>query len=214
MKVKNAAMAPLRWSRHCPRAVRSLSPLAVFGLTTALFLGGTGIASAANGGNFILGHTNNETTMSKLSNSAGTPLKLIAPSTAAPLKVSNSNLVSGLNAQFVSGMSASQLSAGHAWVGVRVGPSGNVINSFNTFGGGAPTITHSANSGVYDIFFPQAPINDGNSILVATPDTPSGDCTATNADYALGSNGTVVVVETKDCTNVFADRGFHLVVFG
>jgi hypothetical protein len=100
----------------------------------------------------------------------------------------------------------------NAWAGVRVGPSGNDVNFFNTLGG-APTITHAANSGIYDIFFPGVPIQDGNSILLVTPDTPSGDCTAVNADYAGGSQGVVVVVETKDCTNVFADRGFHLVVF-
>ena len=103
---------------------------------------------------------------------------------------------------------------GNAWAGVRVRPSGSIVNSFNTFGGGAPTITHAAGSGVYYIHFPGAPIKDGNSILVVTPDTPSADCTATNADYAGSSKGTVVAVETKDCTNVFADRGFHLVVFG
>jgi hypothetical protein len=98
--------------RHGLHAVRSLSPLAAFGLTAALVLGGTGVASAANGGNFILGHTNSETTTSYLNNSNGTPLKLNAPGNAAPLKVSNSNLVSGLNAQFVNGMSPSQLATG------------------------------------------------------------------------------------------------------
>lgn len=112
MNVKQAAMTALRWSRHCLRAVRSLSPLAAFGLTAAVVLGGAGVASAANGGNFILGHTNQEMTMSTLNNSNGPPLKLSAPGNAAPLKVSNSNLVSGLNAQFLSGKSASQLAAG------------------------------------------------------------------------------------------------------
>jgi len=102
---------------------------------------------------------------------------------------------------------------GHALAGVRVGASGNVVNSFNTFGGGAPTIAHAAGSGIYYIHFPGAPIKDGNSILAVTPDTPSGDCTATNADYAVTGKNPVVAVETKDCTNVFADRGFHLVVF-
>jgi hypothetical protein len=112
MNVKQAAGAALRGSRHGLRAVRSLSPLAAFGLTAALVLGGAGVASAANGGNFILGHTNNETSASYLNNSNGTPLKLNAPGNAAPLKVSNSNLVSGLNAQFLNGMSPSQLATG------------------------------------------------------------------------------------------------------
>jgi hypothetical protein len=112
MNIKQSATAALRGGRRCLRAVRSLSPLAAFGLTAALVLGGTGVASAANGGNFILGHTNSETTTSYLNNSNGTPLKLNAPGNAAPLKVSNSNLVSGLNAQFVNGMSPSQLATG------------------------------------------------------------------------------------------------------
>ena len=51
-------------------------------------------------------------------------------------------------------------------------------------------------------------------MLEVTPDTPSADCTAANADYANAGAATVIAVETKDCTNVFADRGFHLVVFG
>jgi hypothetical protein len=47
-----------------------------------------------------------------------------------------------------------------------------------------------------------------------TPHTPSADCTATKADYAGSARGTMVVVETKDCSNNFADKGFHLLVFG
>jgi hypothetical protein len=112
MKVKNAAMAALRWSRHGLHAVRSLSPLAAFGLTAALVLGGAGIASAANGGNFLLGKFNAETSTAWLKNTKGPALKLIAPANAAPLQVSNHNLVSGLNAQYVNGMSPSQLATG------------------------------------------------------------------------------------------------------
>jgi hypothetical protein len=103
----------------------------------------------------------------------------------------------------------------NALAGARVAPGGTVIDWFNNFSSTPPTITHSANSGVYYILFPSAPIRDGNTILLATPDTPSVDCTATNADYAVnGSGEAVVAVETKDCANTFADRGFHLVVFG
>lgn len=80
--------------------------------------------------------------------------------------------------------------------------------------GGKPRVTLDG-TGVYDIYFPRLPVKDGNSILVATPDTPSADCTAVNADYTGGPNGhTLIVVETKDCTNAFAARGFHLVIFG
>lgn len=112
MKVKNAAMTALRWSRHGLRAVRSLSPLAAFGLTAALVLGGAGIASAANGANFLLGKFNTETSTAWLKNTTGPALKLLAPSNSAPLQVSNSKLVSGLNAQYVNGMSSSQLATG------------------------------------------------------------------------------------------------------
>ena len=101
--------------------------------------------------------------------------------------------------------------------GARVNASGNVLYWFNDFGG-APTVTHHAGSGVYYVKFPNAPIlgqnTGGNSVLSVTPDTPSADCTAVNADYANSGTATVVAVETKDCKNTFADRGFHLVVFG
>lgn len=112
MKVKQATMVALRWSRRCLRAVRSLSPLAAFGLTAAIVLGGAGVASAANGGNFILGHSNTETLKSTLSNSNGTPLQLNASTGNPPLKVNNSVQVPSLNASEVGGQTASQLSTG------------------------------------------------------------------------------------------------------
>jgi hypothetical protein len=112
MKVKTVATAPLSWGRSCLGTARSLSPAAVVAVTLAIIFGGVGAADAATGGNFILGKSNSESTQATLSNSNGTPLKLVAPGNAAPLKVSNSNLVSGLNAQFLGGISAPQLVAG------------------------------------------------------------------------------------------------------
>jgi hypothetical protein len=112
MNVKNAATAVLRWSRHGLRAVRSLSPVAAFGLVAAVVLGGAGVASAANGGNFILGHSNTETVKSTLSNSNGTPLQLNASAGNAPLKVNSSVQVPGLNASEVGGLTSSKLVAG------------------------------------------------------------------------------------------------------
>jgi hypothetical protein len=112
MKVNNAAMAALRWSRHGLRAVRSLSPLAAFGLVAAVVLGGAGVASAANGGNFILGHNNTETLRSNLSNSNGTPIQLNASPGNPPLKVNSSVQVPNLNASEVGGLSSSKLVAG------------------------------------------------------------------------------------------------------
>ena len=112
MKIKTGAAAPLRWGRHGLRAVRSLSPAALIATTSVLVFGGVGIAGAATGGNFILGKANGETTQAYLNNSTGTPLKLVAPANAAPLKVSNSNLVSGLNSQYLGGFSAQQVATG------------------------------------------------------------------------------------------------------
>ena len=100
--------------------------------------------------------------------------------------------------------------------GAHVNASGTVLTWFNAYGG-APTVTHSG-SGVYYLKFPNASITGGNtggnSVLSVTPDTPSANCTAVDADYANSGAATVLAVETKDCTNSFADRGFHLVVFG
>ena len=50
MKAKKAAPAASGRSRHRRSVVRSVSPLAAFGVTLALVLGGTGVANASNGG--------------------------------------------------------------------------------------------------------------------------------------------------------------------
>jgi hypothetical protein len=94
MGSKNAAVAALRWSRHCLGAVRSLSPAAMIVLTLAFLIGGAGLADAATGGNFILGKANSESSAASLSSSAGTPLALSAPPGKAPLAV-NRNVPSG-----------------------------------------------------------------------------------------------------------------------
>ena len=112
MKAKKAAPAAPRHSHHRLSAVRSLSPLAAVGVTVALVLGGTGVAKASNGGTSYSGIPTAKRRPHSLSNTKGTPLKLDAPANSAPLKVSNSNLVSGLNAQYLSGQSASQLATG------------------------------------------------------------------------------------------------------
>ena len=110
-----------------------------------------------------------------------------------------------------------------AIAGARVNASGTVLTWFNDYGG-APQVTHTAGSGLYFVEFPNAPVlgqyTGGNSILSVTPDTPSGDCTVVNADYAnsgaiaASAATSVIFVFTKDCTDSFADRGFHLVVLG
>jgi hypothetical protein len=72
-------------------------------------LGGASLASAANGGNFILGQANKESATARLSSSGGTPLSLVAPSGKAPLAVNRATLVRNLNAQFTGGLSSGKL---------------------------------------------------------------------------------------------------------
>ncbi|HTW09069.1 MAG TPA: hypothetical protein VME46_16290, partial [Acidimicrobiales bacterium] len=104
-----------------------------------------------------------------------------------------------------------------AIAGARVNAAGTVLYWWNYYGG-KPTVSHSPGSGLYYVKFPKAPVlgdnTGGNSVLSVTPDTPSADCTMANADYAGSGATTLIAVETKDCTNSFTDRGFHLVVFG
>jgi hypothetical protein len=97
--------------RGIARALRSLHPAAASALTLALVIGGAGIADAATGGNFILGKTNKETSTASLSSSRGTPLSLAAPKGRPPLAVNRKVMVKNLNANYVSGLSATQLAA-------------------------------------------------------------------------------------------------------
>ena len=90
---------------------RPMTILISVGAGFLLLAAGTA-AGAATGGNFILGKANTENTPATLTNTAGTPLQLTAPAGAAPLKVSNSNLVTGLNAQYLGGMTAPQVATG------------------------------------------------------------------------------------------------------
>jgi hypothetical protein len=88
--------------------VRVTAPAALVGVG-ALFVSGVGIADAATGGNFILGKKNTAGAVTTLSNPNGTPLSLKAKSGSAPLAVNTSKLVAKLNANFLNGLSASQL---------------------------------------------------------------------------------------------------------
>jgi hypothetical protein len=111
MTIKTAMTAPLRWGRHCLSAMRSLSPAAVIAVTLALLVGGAGFADAATGGTFILGKANYESSTARLSNSKGTPLSLSAPANVAPLEVNGSAMVANLNANYLGGLSASDIQA-------------------------------------------------------------------------------------------------------
>ena len=105
---------------------RPMTILISVGAGFLLLAAGTA-AGAATGGNFILGKSNSENTPASLTNTAGTPLKLVAPANNAPLKVSNSTQVLGLNAQYLGGMTAAQVATG-----------GDGFNSAVTVIGSAP----------------------------------------------------------------------------
>jgi hypothetical protein len=70
---------------------------------TALVVALSGTAVAATGGDFILGKANKATSVTSLSDSAGTALALSAPGGRPPLTVSNSTQVRNLNASYLDG---------------------------------------------------------------------------------------------------------------
>lgn len=77
----------------------------VAGVALAISVGGVGYA--ATGGNFTLGGANTANRTSTLTSTAGSALRLAAPSTVAPLAVSNSVKVGRLNADLVDGLDSS-----------------------------------------------------------------------------------------------------------
>jgi len=96
--------------RRASAAVRAFRPSPVITLTLALVLGSAGGAGAATGGTFILGKANSETSTATLSNSKGTPLKLIAPFGTPPFRVSKTDAeVPNLDAQFAGGFTGDQM---------------------------------------------------------------------------------------------------------
>jgi hypothetical protein len=95
--------------------VRSLSPVAVVAVTLALLFGGFGIADAATGGNFILGHANKASQPTKLKNTGFGPALQLANghSGSAPFTINgNTKLVPGLNANYLGGHPASYFATG------------------------------------------------------------------------------------------------------
>jgi hypothetical protein len=82
----------------------------------SVVIGGIGVATAANGGSLVLGHSNTATSTTTLSNSKGTPLALKARHGKAPLKVNSSTKVRHLNADKLDGSSAAALATSGAGV--------------------------------------------------------------------------------------------------
>ena len=196
MSTKTAAAAALRWSRRGLRAVRSLSPMGVIAVTLALVFGGVGIASATSRVSyFILGQSNNETSESYLNNSNGVPLKLVAPANDAPLRVSNSNPVANLNAQYVGGYSGAEVvpygSAGNLPNGTTV-PIGNAnqkVASTGQLSAGTYFVTAAAQMSVLSP-------NDGGYCYISTGSNPQTEIQQGGTDQT----GNIQAAETAAVT--------------
>lgn len=89
------------------RLTDRFTPVVALG-AVILLVGGAGVATAATGGSFILGHSNNATTLTILTNTAGTPLRLNAPAGVAPLIVNSTGKVPNLNSDKLDGLSSEQ----------------------------------------------------------------------------------------------------------
>jgi hypothetical protein len=131
-----------------------------------LLVFGTGVATAATGGGFVLGRSNYESSPSSLSNTAATggpALRLHTAKSSTPnFAVSNSTKIPHLNADLLDGLSssafqhrlASSCSAGSAISGVSAS---GVVTCVAIPLGGATSIDALAGTpcaGVHDPFFP------------------------------------------------------------
>lgn len=76
---------------------------------TALFFAMGGTAVAATGSTFLTGRSNTATTVTSLTNGAGTPLSLGARAGYAPLAVNSTTKVGRLNADLLDGLDSTSL---------------------------------------------------------------------------------------------------------
>jgi hypothetical protein len=77
--------------------------------TGIVLVGSLGVASAANGGNFLIGKTNYSSASTVLRDSgANVPLVIVGSSTKAPLAVSSKVKVGNLNADLLDGLDSTQ----------------------------------------------------------------------------------------------------------
>lgn len=116
-------------------------------------------------------------------------------------------------AQGATGPQGPAAAGSNALAGAEVALNGNLGTWFNSYGG-APTVTNPS-TGLYYVTFPGASFLPSNMIVVVSPTTSTGDCTAINGGPGVTDNGnTSVAVETTDCDGSAAERGFSFTVFG
>jgi hypothetical protein len=119
------------------------------------------------------------------------------------------NADSANNANDLDGLDSSAFlrsdSRGVAEAGARVTDNGTVEGLFNR-NGGPPTVTHTANSGVYTISFPNTSVNVNFDIIEAS-------LTGAPGEVAVNSVNGNPIVQTFNSAGAAADKGFTMVVF-
>lgn len=113
----------LRWPSSAPTVIS----------VVALFFAMSGTAVAATGGSFILGKSNTASSVSSLTNTNGTALRLSSSATAPALKVSNGVQIPKLNASKLGGIGPAGFvqGGGHvvtAEVELTVGQNATLLN--------------------------------------------------------------------------------------
>jgi hypothetical protein len=176
------------------RSARAVSPASVIVVTMALIFGGAGLAGAATGGTFLLGRSNSETSTAGVSNSRGTPLSLGAPKNKAPLAVNRSVMVRNLNAQYVGGLSASQLKPTGSF-----GMDGEAISLPSDAYTEVATTGALAAGTYYVTATAEINVEAGNSGAICLL-TVNGDADAPYADGGQTGNSFVLAAETVGIT--------------
>jgi hypothetical protein len=100
------------WLKGASRRLAHRASPATAISTVALFIALSGTAYAATGGNFILGKANSAASLSSLTNSAGTALRLSSKAGTPPLSVNSTVQVPKLNASLLGGSPASSFVQG------------------------------------------------------------------------------------------------------
>jgi hypothetical protein len=113
-------------SRSLPMSKRMSTPaaLAAGALVAVVLTPGSAVAATAK--SVLLGRSNKATTTTVLANSKGTPLALTAKKGSAPLKVSSSTKVAGLNADQLDGLSSSSFARSTGRTGIVLSPTAGV----------------------------------------------------------------------------------------
>jgi len=189
-----------------------LSPALVISLI-ALFvsIGGVGYAASKIGTNDI---KKGAVTTKKLHKNAVTDKK-IKPLSVITGKLNNQAVVTNkiadgaVSSAKVDGSIVTANTIGLPIAGANIGPDGTVRQFFNRVGG-APTVSHTANSGQYDLTFPGLEahvLNSGSVSLASVQSSNFGDVAT------VSSSGSNPRIRTANGAGNAADRAFEYVIF-